>query len=211
MRDPPPAPGEGTLWGIGAGATGVWAGQDGRMAIFLGGGWSVRRPLDRLAPVGGGDGTRLAQWPGGLGAGGRRRRARAARRTLIAMAETDHVLSPGPSSTTGPVIPDKAVVMGVNGAGARPDRRATGWQLGVAGAPERYGSGFGTAAGAFAEGVTGQPQAYYGGTALLLTALGGRLHPRDGAPRRPLSRPCRRRPDTSALHPAPPPDPLMGP
>ncbi|MBM1222494.1 DUF2793 domain-containing protein [Ponticoccus sp. SC2-23] len=36
---PPAAPTEGEAHGIGAGATGVWAGQDGRIAAWLGGTW----------------------------------------------------------------------------------------------------------------------------------------------------------------------------
>lgn len=50
---------------------------------------------------------------------------------------------------------------------------ASSWSLGVAGGEDRYGSGYGTGAGSYAHGVTGQPQAYYGDTALVLTAAGG--------------------------------------
>ena len=41
---PPETPAEGTLWGVGSGATGAFTGQDGRMALFLGGGWSFADP-----------------------------------------------------------------------------------------------------------------------------------------------------------------------
>lgn len=168
---PPETPAEGTLWGVGPGATGAFAGQDGRMALFLGGGWSFADPWEgwrlweaatardwRHGP--GGWVTADAASPGGAS-------------TALAIAETEHALSAGPTSTTGPIIPDKAVVLGVTGRVTHTITGAASWQLGVAGATDRYGSGFGTAAGAFAQGVTGQPQAYYGATPLLLTAAGG--------------------------------------
>jgi len=170
--DPPPAPGEGTLWGIGTGATGAWAGQDGRMAILLNGGWMFADPWTGWALWNVETGGVWRHGPAGWAPEGAAASPGGAR-TLIAVAETDHALSPGPNSATDPIIPDKAVVIGVTGRVLAPIGGATAWQLGVAGAPDRYGSGFATASGAFAEGVTGQPLAYFGGTALLLTALGG--------------------------------------
>jgi len=50
---------------------------------------------------------------------------------------------------------------------------ATSWSLGVAGSPDRYGVGYGVSLNSFANGVTSQPQAYFGPTALELTAAGG--------------------------------------
>jgi hypothetical protein len=168
---PPETPAEGTLWGVGPGATGAFAGQDGRMALFLGGGWSFADPWEgwRLWEA-----ATARDWrhgPGGWVAADAASPGGAS--TALAIAETEHALSAGPTSTTGPIIPDKAVVLGVTGRVTQTITGAASWQLGVARATERYGSGFGTAAGAFAQGVTGQPQAYYGATPLLLTAAGG--------------------------------------
>ena len=169
---PPAAPGEGTLWGVGAGATGAFAGQDGRVALFLNGGWSFAEPWAgwavwdaetgrawRYTPPG------WAGEPAGASPGGAR--------TDSEVVEIDHTLAAGASSTTTALIPDKAVVIGVTGRVTAAISGASTWSLGVDGAPDRYGAGFATAAGAFAAGVTGQPQAYFGATALVLTAAGG--------------------------------------
>lgn len=43
---PPAAPAEGQAWGVGAGATGAWAGQDGMIATWRGGGWLFVAPRD---------------------------------------------------------------------------------------------------------------------------------------------------------------------
>jgi hypothetical protein len=64
-------------------------------------------------------------------------------------------------------------VLGVTGRVLTELTGATGWSLGVTGSPDRYGTGYGTGAGSFAHGVTGQPQAYYGQTELAVTAEGG--------------------------------------
>ena len=77
------------------------------------------------------------------------------------------------SSVTAAIIPDKAVVMGVSGRVTAAVTGATGWSLGV---PHGHGSlrtGYGIAQNSFAHGVSGQPQAYFGGTALEITAEGG--------------------------------------
>ena len=42
----PSSPTEGQSWGIGNGATGVWAGQDGKIASWRGGGWLFVAPQD---------------------------------------------------------------------------------------------------------------------------------------------------------------------
>ena len=41
---PPSAPAEGEAHGVGAGATGAWAGQDGRIAAWIGGAWMFLAP-----------------------------------------------------------------------------------------------------------------------------------------------------------------------
>jgi hypothetical protein len=44
----------------------------------------------------------------------------------------------------------------------------TDWRLGTPGHAGRYGSGYGVDAGSWAKGVTNEPLAYYGDTALLV-------------------------------------------
>ena len=43
---PPASPAEGQSWAIGTGASGDWAGQDGRIASFRGGGWLYVTPQE---------------------------------------------------------------------------------------------------------------------------------------------------------------------
>ena len=43
---PPSSPGEGQAWALGNGATGAWAGQDGMIATWRGGGWLFVAPRD---------------------------------------------------------------------------------------------------------------------------------------------------------------------
>jgi hypothetical protein len=169
--EPPAAPADGQAHIVGAGATGAWAGRDGELALFLNGGWEfvvpwegctvwVRAERARATRVG----DAWVRENSGISPGGAA--------TLARIVEIDHALS-GAVSTTAPVIPDKAVVLGVTGRVLSAIAGAGGWSLGVPGSPDRYGSGYGTGAGSFAHGVTGQPLAYYGATALRITAEGG--------------------------------------
>jgi hypothetical protein len=156
---------------VGAGATGAWAGHDGELALFLNGGWGFVTPWDGCAVWVAAERTRVTwvadswtQEEGGTSPGGAATAAR--------IIEIDHALA-GAVSTTAAIIPDKAVVLGVTGRVLTEITGATGWSLGVTGSPDRYGTGYGMGAGSFAHGVTGQPQAYYGQTALAVTAEGG--------------------------------------
>ena len=170
--DPPAAPREGTLWAIGAGATGEWAGRDGRLGLFLNGGWRFAEPWEGMEIADRASGRRwrriggtwlgdvLACSPGGAA-------------TRAEVFEIEHEITPGASSTTAPAVADKAVVLGVTGRVLDAIGGADAWSIGVPGAAGRYGTGYGITAGAFARGLTGQPQTYYAPTPLLLTAEGG--------------------------------------
>ena len=46
--DPPPSPAEGEAWLVGAGATGAWAAQDGKLASFQAGNWLFAVPNDGM-------------------------------------------------------------------------------------------------------------------------------------------------------------------
>jgi len=169
---PPGSPAEGDLYALGASATGAWTGQDGRLALWLNGGWDYTDPFAGQAlwdaatgAVMRYDGTAWREGPVAMSAGGAV--------TGSVIVETDHTISAGASSTTAVIIPDKAVVIGVSARVTGAIGGAASWSLGVAGAPDRYGTGYGVAANSVAEGVTGQPQAYYGGTSLVLTPAGG--------------------------------------
>ncbi len=171
-RAAPPPVVDGAVWGVGPGATGAWAGEDGRLALALGGGWDFAEPWEGLRVWNaetGGWWTRLGGgWVEGVAAASPGGAA-----TLARLREIDHTLTPGASAIVAGAIPDKAVVIGVTARVTGAISGAASWSLGVAEAPDRYGTGFGVGLGAVAEGVTGQPQAYYGGTDLVLTAAGG--------------------------------------
>ena len=169
---PPGMPSEGEAHIVAAGATGDWAGQDGMVASFLNGGWVFMSPwagarlwVEAESGVAVFDGVdwQLAQQPVPLGGA----------LTALRVVDIDHSVQAGATSETAAFIPDKAIVLGATGRVIDAIAGATSWQLGVAGSPDRYGSGFGVGAGSYAHGVSGTPLAYYGGTSLLLTAVGG--------------------------------------
>jgi hypothetical protein len=170
---PPPVAPNGALYAVPAGASGPWAGQAGRLALSLNGGWDFVDPVEGwrawIADEGVAalhDGTDWVASAAAVSPGG----AALAFRVI----EIDQAVSAGASSATLPIIPQGALVFGVTGrvlAGL--GGTATGLAVGVAGAADRYGSCIGTGAGAWFRGVTGTPVAYYADTALLLSAEGG--------------------------------------
>jgi hypothetical protein len=166
---PPPAPAEGDLYVAPAGAGGAWAGLDDRLVAFANGGWiaAAPEPGRRLWIADEGREVRFdgAGWAAGEGALGAA--------TELRVLTLDHAVGDGLVSTTKPIIPDKAIVLGVTARVLTTLDGVDRWRLGVEGGPDRYGSGYGGAEGAWAHGVTGQPQAYYGATALRLEAEAG--------------------------------------
>lgn len=172
LTAPPPIPQDGAVYIVGPAASGFWASQDNDLALYVNGGWDFVVPWPGLAVWVTDEQIRLtwdgSGWREGYAAGSP---GGAATRAIV--SEIDHTVSVGATSATAAVIPDKAIVLGVTGRVIADVTGATGWSLGVSGSPARYGSGYSTATGAFAHGVTGQPQTYYGGEALLLTAEGG--------------------------------------
>ncbi len=170
---PPALVADGSLYAVPVGASGAWAGQEGRLALWLSGGWEFADPAAGwrawiadeavTALFDGADwaASAVAASPGGAA-------------FAFRVIEVDHAVSAGGSSATLPVIPAGAVVFGVTGrVVAGLGGPATGFAVGVAGAADRYGSGIGTGAGAWFRGVTGTPVAYYADTAILFTAEGG--------------------------------------
>ena len=168
---PPGSPAEGEVHLVGPGATGDWAGQDGQIAYYANGGWEFAPPYPGQRAWDAASGTgwtfTASGWVSGVAAG-----SAGGALSVAEIAEIDHAIASGPTSATVALIPDKAVVIGVTARVTAAIGGASSWSLGVAGSPDRYGTGFGTGAGSFAHGVTGQPQAYFGATPLLLTAAG---------------------------------------
>lgn len=173
LATPPGAPVDGQAYIVPTGASGGWGGQDGAVAVFANGGWillpartgweaweesaSRRLFFDGVS-------WRAAQaisTPGGA-------------LTLGRVLEIDHVLASASTSTVAGAIPDNFVALGIT---ARVITAITGtgggWSLGVPADTGRYGVGLGVTQNAYAHGVTGQPQTYYGGTDLVLSAGSG--------------------------------------
>lgn len=171
LSTPPAAPVDGTAYVVGVAATDEWTGSEGEFALFLNGGWQFSQPWDGANFWVEDEKTTVVHLDGEWIEIGTAASTNAAA-TAIRVIETDHVLANSVVSTTTPVIPDKAIVLGVTGRVITPVTGATTWSIGVSGSPDRYGSGYGTAAGSFARGVTGQPQAYFGATPLEITSDG---------------------------------------
>jgi hypothetical protein len=170
---PPGVVSDGVCYGVPAGATGVWAGQAGRIAIGSAGGWVFADPaLGWRAFIKDQGAEALHDGTGWLA--GQATLSPNGAGLALRVVEIDHAVTAGASSVTAAVIPAGALVFGVT---ARVIIALTGtlttWQLGNPGAVGRYGSGLGTGAGSFASGLLGTPMAFYAATPLQLDATGG--------------------------------------
>lgn len=169
---PPNHPSDGETHIVGPNPVDDWEEEAGQLAIFQNGGWEFVEPWSGCEMWVQDEGSRVTfdgqAWVSGHAAGSKRGAA-----TLLRVLEFAYKLDSGPSTSTAPLIPDKALVLGVTGRVVQPITGADGWSLGVSDGPSRYGTGYGTEVDAFAHGVSGVPQAYYGGTSLLLTAEDG--------------------------------------
>lgn len=170
---PPDDAREGDLHIVAPDGVGEWLGRDGWFALRSNGGWDFARPsvgqriwlVEQSAPAVF-DGVAWLPGDGPTAHGAA---------TALRIATLRHTIGAGAISTTDAIIPDKAIVLGVTARviAAFTGPGLTGWRLGAPGDHGRYGAGYGLDPGAFAEGVTGSPQAYYGGTPLVLEAEGG--------------------------------------
>lgn len=169
---PPGSPAEGEVHGVGVGASGDWVGQDGQLAIYQNGGWAFLSPGAGWQGWSIGSGTRVqfdgVDWIEGAGALSANGAGFVHRST-----EVDHAVGSGTSSLVSEALPANAIVYGVTGRVLAAIGGATSFEIGVSGSTNRYGSGIGTGAGAWARGITGSPLTYYSATDLVLTAVGG--------------------------------------
>lgn len=170
---PPAVVVDGAVYAVPAGAVNEWAGQDGRIAIGSNGGWDFAMPRRGWRGVILDEGT-TAVHDGAIWREGMLTLSPHNAGLSLHVAETDHNVTAGAVSTTSAMIPANAVVIGATARVVSAlTGTLTGWSLGNPGAPGRYGTGLGTAAGAFARGVLGQPTAFYAPTAMQLDAEGG--------------------------------------
>lgn len=171
---PPVSVSDGALYGVPVGASGAWAGKEGRIALWLNGGWEFVTPqvgwrswiADEATP---------AVFDGATWAAGVAAVSQGGAGLSFRVIEADHAIGTGAESVTAALIPSGALVFGVTGRVVQGfGGTATAFRVGIGGeAPDRYGSGIGTGAGAWFRGVTGTPVAYYADTALTIAAEGG--------------------------------------
>ena len=169
---PPVSPVEGDVHSVGDGATGDWAGEDGKLAVFLNGGWAFLQPAVGWQGWSAEAGGRVAydgvDWQAGAGsfsANG----AGFLHRTI----EVDHPVQAGATSTVTGFLPSGSIVYGITARVVSAIGGAASIEMGVSGAANRYGSGIGVGTGAWARGITGSPLTYYADTDLILGAEGG--------------------------------------
>ena len=176
VATPPEGAADGAVWAVPEAAQDDWTGREGQLAIAAGGGWSFVAPREGWRAYALDEGASLrhdgTRWrpdvvaPAATGASGAA--------TAIEVIELDHRVGSGPISETTLVIPRGAIVLGVT---ARVVEEIAGtlttWSLGSPGASNRFGSGFGTQAGSYAEGVLGTPTTYYTADQLKMTAMDG--------------------------------------
>lgn len=170
---PPETAAEGQGWAVPTGATGAWSGADGHVAIMSNGGWRFVSPRAGWRAFAKDEGRAYLHdgwtWnPDAVavswyGAG-----------VAIQVKEFEHSVSGGTSNATIPAIPSHCIVFGITGrVVADISGSLTGWTLGVADSPSRYGTGLRLAAGAWVYGLTGQPLSYFEETPLVLSAENG--------------------------------------
>lgn len=169
----PPAAVDGMVYAVPAGANGDWAGQDGRLAIAQGGGWTF------VTPQVGWQGWRVdtghaVTFDGTFWVGAPVSRDAHGAALRFETISFDHSVGSGSVSTTATVIPGNSMIHAVS---ARVVSALTGsltsWRLGDGGQDNRYGNGMGLAVGSYAEGLLGAPMTVYSDTPLVVSANGG--------------------------------------
>ena len=176
---PPSNAAEGAVYAVPAAAVNAWAGQEGRIALFLNGGWAFLTPKTGWQGWIADEGT-TATFDGGDWVAGTGAVSPGGAASTLRIIEADHTVLAGASSETSALIPAQSLVLGVTGRVlSAVTGSASTWRLGIAGVSDnRYGSGLGVTAGSWVRGLTSSPLAYYSETALTLTGEGGSF---DGA------------------------------
>lgn len=172
---PPEDAADGQAFGVAAGATGAWAGQEGRIAIADNGGWVFATPLAGWRAWVVDAGAEMRHDGAGWGpAGGAGAVSPSGAGFTVRILEFDHALSPGEAQLTVETIPSHAMVFGVTARVIAPViGTLSTWSLGTEGAVDRFGGGLGLSLNSYARGVLGTPMTYYSATPLLLSPEGG--------------------------------------
>lgn len=175
----PPAAGEGDMYLVGAAAAGDWSGHEQDLAEWRNGVWEFYAPFGGLAVYLEDEGIAVRYLTGswreadGVWSENRllaRSGAGAESRHLVIDAELSNLS--GSFVETGPVIPDRAIVLCVSTRTLQTVTGAASYDCGLSGEPAKFGGSLGTSAGASNLGVIG-PTAFYADTAVRLSANGG--------------------------------------
>ena len=184
-RSAPPAnPTEGAAYLVAAGATGLWAGWSGDIALWADGAW-MRLPArigwrlwviaEQLMLVRLAAGWVTLDSAMGLlvrGASSDLAEGALGSRTRAAVIEASATGLSGSSVTTALTIPAVALVIGVSGRVTTAITGATGFALGIAAEPAAFGAGFGIGAGFLAQ-LPIPPRAFALATPVRVSAEGG--------------------------------------
>jgi len=169
---PPGLAVEGDCYFVPSGATGAWSGQEGSIAVYSNNGWVFifvkpgwRAWIVDVSADAIFDGTNWLLNPVALSPNGAA--------TIYEVIEFDHEVTTGATSTVTGAISGGSIVIGVTGRVTQSlGGSLTGWQLGIAGSLNRYGSGLGTQIESWVRGLTATPVTYYTTEDLVLTSEG---------------------------------------
>ncbi len=177
---PPVSPADGDRYIPASGASGVWAGHEGRIAAYQDDAWMFYTPRagwlafvvdENLLYVY--DGSQWSAFAGsGLGgASAVLNIAPHGAETRFELTEEELTLA-GAFTDSSMQIPDRAIVFGVSTRTTQEITGAISYDCGIAGEINKYGGLLGIAEGSTNSGVV-SPSAFYADTPVRLTANGG--------------------------------------
>ncbi|WP_417693272.1 DUF2793 domain-containing protein [Roseibium sp.] len=175
----PPAASEGATYLVGAGASGDWAGHDGKLAHWRDGAWQFLTPNEGLSLLIADEGLQLIYGTGGwtpavdLTAENHRLACTAhGAETRCLLLESELTGLSGAYAETAPIIPNRAIVFCVSSRTTATVSGAGSYDVGLSGERSKFGGSLGVSAGSTNAGVIG-PTAFYGDTPLRISANGG--------------------------------------
>lgn len=163
---------DGQSFVVPVGASGAWLGQDGKIAIYINGGWEIVEPLEGWTAWVVDEAVeivfKLGSWvfrASGLSV--------SAGNTELRTLEFDHTVTAGATNTASVMIPAYASVIGVSLRVLQALTGPSSVRLGISSSLNRYGSIYYLSGNSSHVGMTSAPLTYYSDTALTLTADGG--------------------------------------
>jgi len=181
---PPGGAAAGACYIVGSGATGLWAGWDGDIAMYADGswfrlvagdGWRVwDTSIDQLVVKSGGSWISFAVAMSLIEVGPAVDVAIGALGGATGVAVLEETLSglSGASVNSTITIPDRAICLGVSTRTVVAITGATSFDCGISGQNSKFGGSLSVSAGGTNKGVIG-PEAFYSATPVRLTANGG--------------------------------------